>query len=124
MVSILLAHKADPTLGGGSYPNALSAAVSSASTAKVDLLLAENKSAVLARDIQGRNALHVAVQSRALDAFEKILGVAESLSGGGDAMPFGTALDPDTQGRRLLHFAASSGDVDTLRYFWSIHGSS
>ncbi|KAL1903269.1 hypothetical protein Sste5346_000554 [Sporothrix stenoceras] len=117
VVSTLLNHRADPTLGGGSYPNALCAAVSSTSVATIDLLLAKDKSAVLARDIQGRNALLVAVQSRALDAFERVLGVAESLSDGGKAMPFGTALDPDKQGRRLLHFAASSGDVDVLRYF-------
>lgn len=117
VVSLLLDHKAETLLGGGSYPNALSAAVSSTSAATIDLLLARNKSAALARDVQGRNALHVAVQSRALDAFEKILSVAESLSDGGDLMPFGTALDPDKQGRRLLHFAASSGDVDMLKYF-------
>ncbi|KIH88116.1 hypothetical protein SPBR_06333 [Sporothrix brasiliensis 5110] len=120
VVRKLLERQADPLRSGGSYPNALSAAVSSSSTGTVDLLLEKNKSAALARDVQGRNALQVAVQSRALDAFEKILSVVEELSADGSRaalMPFGRALDPDKQGRRLLHFAASSGDVDTLRYF-------
>ncbi|CAK7214006.1 hypothetical protein SBRCBS47491_001993 [Sporothrix bragantina] len=117
VVRLLLEHGADTTLAGGSYPNALCAAVASTSPATIDALLAKDKTAVLARDVQGRNALHVAVQSRSLDAFEKILGVVESLSEGLEGMPYGSALDADKQGRRILHFAASAGDVDALRYF-------
>ncbi|CAK7205081.1 hypothetical protein SEUCBS139899_007846 [Sporothrix eucalyptigena] len=116
-VGMLLEHGADTTLPGGSYPNALGAAVASTSSATIDLLLTKDEQAALTRDIQGRNSLHVAVQSRSLDAFEKILTVVTNLNKGKDWAPANSALGPDRQGRRILHFAASSGDVDTLRYF-------
>lgn len=117
VVGLLLENDANAMLSGGSYPSALSAAVSSGSKSTFNLLLANNKTAVLSRDIQGRNALHIAVQSGFLYAFETILGVVENLNERADLRPFGTATEPDKQGRRLLHFAACGGDAEVLRYF-------
>lgn len=100
-MNYLLHKKADASLGGGMFANALSAAVFSG-TFDIVPMLYERNADINAKDGQGRTAVHMAAWRGPLENFQWLMDKQGDLS------------IQDHQGRTVVHHAATAGNLDVV----------